>query len=108
MDSSVPPKDEIWFVRVCHHISNAVYKLLNRHSVEYQQVGARQFTLQPSRDYKLLLVGSNSTLVPLRYSAGNNHWVILLCTPKINPVSAKSLKTKERNNSGFYADFMWA
>jgi len=28
MDSSVSPKDEIWFLRVCHHISNAVYKLL--------------------------------------------------------------------------------
>jgi hypothetical protein len=27
MDSSVSPKDEIWFIRVCHHISNAVYKL---------------------------------------------------------------------------------
>jgi hypothetical protein len=25
MDSSVLPKDEIWFLRVCHHISNAVY-----------------------------------------------------------------------------------
>ena len=25
MDSSVSPKDEIWFLRVCHHISNAVY-----------------------------------------------------------------------------------
>jgi uncharacterized CHY-type Zn-finger protein len=25
MDSSVAPKDEIWFLRVCHHISNAVY-----------------------------------------------------------------------------------
>jgi hypothetical protein len=24
MDSSVSPKDEIWFLRVCHHISNAV------------------------------------------------------------------------------------
>ena len=28
MDSYVSPKDEIWFSRVCHHISNAVYKLL--------------------------------------------------------------------------------
>ena len=28
MDSSVSPKDEIWFLRVCHHISNAVYHLL--------------------------------------------------------------------------------
>jgi len=25
MDSSVSPKDEIWFMSVCHHISNAVY-----------------------------------------------------------------------------------
>jgi len=25
MDSSVSPKDEIWFLRVCHHISNAAY-----------------------------------------------------------------------------------
>jgi hypothetical protein len=25
MDSFVWPKDEIWFLRVCHHISNAVY-----------------------------------------------------------------------------------
>jgi hypothetical protein len=27
MDSSVSPKDEIWFLPVCHHISNAVYLL---------------------------------------------------------------------------------
>jgi hypothetical protein len=25
MDSSFSPKDEIWFLRVCHHISNAAY-----------------------------------------------------------------------------------
>jgi len=25
MDSSVSSKDETWFLRVCHHISNAVY-----------------------------------------------------------------------------------
>jgi len=25
MDSSVSPKSEIWFLHVCHHISNAVY-----------------------------------------------------------------------------------
>jgi hypothetical protein len=28
MDSSVSPKDEIWFLRVCHHISNAVCQRL--------------------------------------------------------------------------------
>ena len=27
MDSSVSPKDEIWFLRVCDHISNAVYTI---------------------------------------------------------------------------------
>jgi len=26
MDSSVSPKDEIWFLRVCHHISTALYQ----------------------------------------------------------------------------------
>jgi hypothetical protein len=25
MDSSFSPKEEVWFLRVCHHISNAVY-----------------------------------------------------------------------------------
>jgi len=25
MDSSVSTKDEIWFLRVCHHVSNAVF-----------------------------------------------------------------------------------
>ena len=25
MDSSVSAKDEIWFLRVCHHVSNVVY-----------------------------------------------------------------------------------
>jgi len=28
MDLSVLPKDEIWFLRVCHHISNAVYLVI--------------------------------------------------------------------------------
>ena len=32
MDSSVSPKDEIWFLRVCHHISNAVYQNIFRDS----------------------------------------------------------------------------
>jgi len=27
MDSSVLPKDEIWFLHLCHHISNAVYRV---------------------------------------------------------------------------------
>jgi len=28
MDSSVSPKDEIWFLRVCHHISTGLYLFL--------------------------------------------------------------------------------
>jgi len=29
MDLSVSAKDEMWFLRVCHHISNAVYFEIN-------------------------------------------------------------------------------
>ena len=36
MDSSVSPKDEIWFLRVCHHISNAVY-YITRTSVKKRE-----------------------------------------------------------------------
>jgi hypothetical protein len=38
MDSSFSPKDEIWFLRVCHHISNAVYANL-KHSDALPEVG---------------------------------------------------------------------
>jgi hypothetical protein len=31
MDSCVSPKDEIWFLRVCHHISTGLY---NRHKIK--------------------------------------------------------------------------
>ena len=31
MDSSVSPKEENWFLRVCHHIPNAVYQKENDH-----------------------------------------------------------------------------
>ena len=30
MDSSVSPKDEIWFLRVCHHISTGLYNMVIR------------------------------------------------------------------------------
>jgi hypothetical protein len=33
MDSSVSPKEEIWFLRVCHHISKAVYRRLSFHDI---------------------------------------------------------------------------
>jgi hypothetical protein len=33
MDSSVSTKDEIWFLRVCHHVSNALYTCVASRSV---------------------------------------------------------------------------
>jgi len=33
MDSSVSPKDEIWFLRVCHHISTGLYHMVNIHKI---------------------------------------------------------------------------
>jgi hypothetical protein len=42
MDSSVSPKDEIWFLRVCHHISNAVYNPLTCNSPSTQTVHSRR------------------------------------------------------------------
>jgi len=35
MDSSVSPKDEIWFLRVCHYISNAVYLIVLEYFLVY-------------------------------------------------------------------------
>jgi len=37
MDSSVSPKDEIWFLRVCHHISTGLYKPATRCKVEQKR-----------------------------------------------------------------------
>jgi hypothetical protein len=34
MDSSVSPKGGIWFLRVCHHISNKVYQLSALHTAQ--------------------------------------------------------------------------
>ena len=35
MDSSFSPKDELWFLRVCHHISNAVYHIGNTSAKQF-------------------------------------------------------------------------
>ena len=35
MDSSVSPKDEIWFLRVCHHVSTGLYLIFGRHFIVY-------------------------------------------------------------------------
>ena len=44
MDSSVSPKDEIWFLRVCLHISNAVYKELMLRAIAVPAVGRMEKT----------------------------------------------------------------
>jgi len=48
MDSSVSPKDEIWFLRVCHHISNAVYELLGQGKILLSAVIQTPDLLAPS------------------------------------------------------------
>jgi len=59
MDSFLPPKDEILFLRVCHHISNAVYCLripgrgwedaqVDLKEVEW--IGVEWINLAPDRD----------------------------------------------------------
>jgi len=40
MDSSVSPKDEIWILHVCHHISNAVYFIMTWSTNELVKAGA--------------------------------------------------------------------
>jgi len=49
MDSSVSPKDEIWFLRVCHHISNAVYlvPLSPKHLPQHPILKHPQYMLLP-------------------------------------------------------------
>jgi hypothetical protein len=59
MDSSFSPKDEIWFLRVCHHISNAVYCLgipergwedAQEDLKEVEWIGVDWIHLAPDRD----------------------------------------------------------
>jgi len=68
MDSSVLPKDEIWFLRVCHHISNAVYGYTSATPLGFFDLfsGEMNFTIQtpiflpqtfPFRNLKLILEG---------------------------------------------------
>jgi len=47
MDSSFSAKEKIWFLRVCHHISNAVY---NHEKTKQNpaEVGKKDITKGPS------------------------------------------------------------
>jgi hypothetical protein len=46
MDSSVSPKDETWFLSVCHHISNALYLPVFYHDTNFQSFKQDQFLQQ--------------------------------------------------------------
>ena len=61
MDSPVSPKDEIWFLRVCHHISNAVYFLSSVENVWMATL-------------KLKFLISLAMATNIRSSAGNIIW----------------------------------
>jgi len=43
MDSSVSAKDEIWFLRVCPHVSNAVYTYAR--NVPFQEAQGQMYGL---------------------------------------------------------------
>jgi hypothetical protein len=60
MDSSVSPIDEIWFLRVCHHVSNAIYYIhyfkllqtsLTRFATLYSSISSTLISI--SKEYKL-------------------------------------------------------
>jgi len=81
MDLSVSPKHENWFLRVCHHISNAVYHhvqnseiLRSAHTVYLRALnGFQNYNLLPRRaltgfyhpDEECLLRGTGSMYKPM-------------------------------------------
>jgi len=50
MDSSVSPKDEIWFLRVRHHISNTVYNEVNQSPLCHSSVQLLEACSKGERD----------------------------------------------------------
>ena len=63
MDSSVSPKDEIWFLRVCHHISNAVYHA--------RSLGRYGYSLQTGRSGDRIPVGARFS-TPVQTGPGDH------------------------------------
>jgi hypothetical protein len=49
MDSSVSAKEEIWFLRVCHHVSNAVYQRPSQWA-DFLEIGVGDITENLSKD----------------------------------------------------------
>jgi hypothetical protein len=56
MDSSVSPKDEIWFLRVCHHISTGLYYtsvVITKHRLEKFELAASVTRQHITTDLKI-------------------------------------------------------
>jgi len=54
MDSSVSLKDQIWFLCVCHHVSNVLY-------YEWQEVRQLQLFLRMAWGYMVTVMTANGT-----------------------------------------------
>ena len=72
MDSSVSPKDEIWFLRVCHHVSNAVCCL--PWSLKLENYLPRMFT---SVDYSEMSVTDAGRSMCAGNNAGRSHCILV-------------------------------
>ena len=56
MDSFVSPRDEIRFMRVCHHISNAVYSMY----VSYWRLKVEFYTIKTYGEIDVQQIAMNS------------------------------------------------
>jgi hypothetical protein len=76
MDPSVSLKDEIWFLRVCHHISNAVYN--------GQAVAVKDHHTGVQKDRQLLDTDVAAGHLKIM-KVGLNTYSDKLCKSRLNP-----------------------
>jgi len=71
MDSSVSPKDEIWFLRVCHHISTGLYlRKMKKRSNDFALWNVVFYNTQ----YYALLIRNIVTLRQMSHLWIVTHW----------------------------------
>jgi len=94
MDSSVSPKDEIWFLRVCHHISNAVYIYDIPHPADHYSWATLGSLCDTKWDQRR----------GLQSKQGNQKWSItILAIYEISiMIDCKSVKTRKRKFKSFW------
>jgi hypothetical protein len=99
MDSSVSPKEEIWFLHVCHHISNAVYLLVLKVTVQLLQISYFVFASSSSCFNNVRTVHSqestdfNSKLFKLRHECKKHS--IIFCV-KYSSLKGYSVSANHR------------